>query len=75
MELFFVSYLTYDAVLEVVNPTTAEQDEILHLYRYRVVSQAARSGDVPRVELYLQSFDLERLISVDSLDKIYRQST
>jgi ankyrin repeat protein len=58
---------TFDTILEVVNPITADQRDMLHELLYKTLSQAARSGDEARVERYLHTFDLERPL-LNSLD-------
>jgi hypothetical protein len=61
---------TFDAVLEVLAPTTEEQGSMLHALIYRALSQAARSGDKARIERHLHSIDLERQIRLPFASKM-----
>lgn len=45
MEDILAKSTDFDAILEVLNPITVEQDRILHLSRYKAISQAVQCGD------------------------------
>lgn len=63
MDIAIKNMAVFDSILEVLNPITAEQDQILRILLYKAISEAARSGDAAQVERYLNRFDVNKPIS------------